>query len=110
FGNGVGAGIVMTLAADAAPIEGRIGFLSVWRTMSDTGGAAGPLLVSIVATAWPPRRDVRANAALNGLRSVPLKSGHGFLDPAGVEQVPKLLPYAIRRWGPGRRCRRHGPP
>jgi MFS family permease len=52
LGNGIGAGIMMTLGADVAPIDGRTRFLSVWRVMSDSGNAAGPLVVSAGALAW----------------------------------------------------------
>jgi MFS family permease len=52
LGNGIGSGIIMTLGADAAPVESRIRFLSIWRVASDSGGAAGPVLVSVVATLW----------------------------------------------------------
>lgn len=52
FGNGIGSGIMMTLGADVAPADGRIRFLSIWRVMSDSGNAAGPVVVSLVATAW----------------------------------------------------------
>ncbi|MDR0945738.1 MAG: MFS transporter, partial [Bifidobacteriaceae bacterium] len=47
IGNGIGAGIIMTTGADAAPVDGRAKFLSVWRFMSDFGGAAGPLIISL---------------------------------------------------------------
>jgi MFS family permease len=49
FGNGIGSGIVMTIGADAAPPDNRLRFLSVWRVMSDTGNALGPVVVSVVA-------------------------------------------------------------
>jgi MFS family permease len=49
FGNGIGSGIVMTLGADVAPPDNRLRFLSVWRVMSDTGNALGPVVVSVVA-------------------------------------------------------------
>lgn len=49
FGNGIGAGILMTLGADVAPPEGRAQFLGVWRVFQDSGAAAGPLVVSAVA-------------------------------------------------------------
>lgn len=45
-GNGMGSGIIMTLGADVAPQEGRPQFLGVWRLCSDSGSAAGPLLIS----------------------------------------------------------------
>lgn len=52
LGNGIGAGIMMTLGADVAPIDGRTRFLSVWRVMGDSGNAAGPLVVSAGALVW----------------------------------------------------------
>jgi MFS family permease len=47
-GNGLGAGLVMTLGADAAPANGRPQFLGGWRLMSDTGSAGGPLIITAV--------------------------------------------------------------
>jgi MFS family permease len=52
LGNGIGAGIMMTLGADVAPVAGRTRFLSMWRVMGDSGNAAGPLVVSIGALVW----------------------------------------------------------
>ncbi|WP_245534383.1 MFS transporter [Xylanimonas cellulosilytica] len=46
FGNGIGSGILMTLASDAAPAQGRAQFLGLWRVLQDTGSALGPLIVS----------------------------------------------------------------
>ena len=46
-GNGIGAGILLTLGADVAPQQGRAQFLSGWRLMADVGNAAGPALVSL---------------------------------------------------------------
>lgn len=46
FGNGIGAGIIMTFGADVAPEEYRSQFLGVWRLLGDAGNAAGPLLLS----------------------------------------------------------------
>lgn len=48
-GNGIGSGIMMTLGADAAPHHDRTTFLSVWRLLSDTGNAVGPLIPAAVA-------------------------------------------------------------
>lgn len=48
LGNGLGAGIVMTLGADLTPDEGRASFLAMWRVVSDGGTAAGPLVDSAV--------------------------------------------------------------
>jgi MFS family permease len=48
--NGLGTGMNMTLGSDFAPLMGRSRFLSIWRLMTDSGGAAGPLLVAMVTT------------------------------------------------------------
>lgn len=45
-GNGIGAGIVLTIGADASPITGRTQFLGIWRVITDIGGGGGPLLLS----------------------------------------------------------------
>ena len=47
-GNGLGAGIVMTLGADAAPERDRAQFLGAWRLMGEVGHAAGTLGLSAV--------------------------------------------------------------
>ncbi|WP_036491308.1 MFS transporter [Nocardioides sp. CF8] len=52
-GNGLGAGIVMTLGADTAPIEGRAQYLGGWRLCGDIGLSGGALLVSLAAAAAP---------------------------------------------------------
>ena len=52
FGNGIGSGIMLTLGADTAPSLGRVKFLGLWRVLSDSGAAAGPVLVSVLATLW----------------------------------------------------------
>jgi MFS family permease len=46
IGNGIGAGLIMTLGADASPREGRSQFLGGWRLCADVGRAAGPLALS----------------------------------------------------------------
>jgi MFS family permease len=48
FGNGMGAGIVMTLGADYASPASRAEFLGVWRFITDIGTAGGPVLLSAV--------------------------------------------------------------
>lgn len=50
-GNGIGSGILMTLGADASPVQGRAQFLGGWRLMGDLGWAAGPALVSVLSVA-----------------------------------------------------------
>jgi MFS family permease len=53
FGNGLSAGIMMTLGADASPEVGRAQFFAGWRLFSDFGQSAGPLVVSAVALFAP---------------------------------------------------------
>jgi len=48
FGNGMGAGIVMTLGADFSPVRNRAEFLGVWRLLSDMGQLGGPLVLSAI--------------------------------------------------------------
>ena len=45
-GNGMSAGLVMTLGADLAPPGQRPVFLGIWRVFSDGGNAAGPFVIS----------------------------------------------------------------
>jgi len=56
LGNGVGAGIVMTIGADAAPADEMNRFIGIWRMMTDTGVAIGPFLVTfgtaLAGLAW----------------------------------------------------------
>jgi MFS family permease len=49
LGNGLSAGIVMTLGADASPSLGRAQFLGGWRLCSDLGNAGGPLVISAIS-------------------------------------------------------------
>ncbi|MFC4621661.1 MFS transporter [Comamonas nitrativorans] len=46
IGNGMGAGIVLTIGADASPQAGRTQFLGLWRLIIDMGNGGGPLLVA----------------------------------------------------------------
>lgn len=50
-GNGLSSGILMTLAADAAPQGDPAPFLGAWRLLTDSGGAAAPVLFSGLAAA-----------------------------------------------------------
>lgn len=53
LGNGISAGIVMTLGADASPVDNRSKFLGGWRLCADLGSASGPLVVSAVSLVAP---------------------------------------------------------
>ncbi len=48
FGNGLGAGIVMTIGADLSPDVDRSKFLGVWQSLSTIGTVVGPFLVSAI--------------------------------------------------------------
>jgi MFS family permease len=48
FGNGIGSGIINTLAADTSPAIGRPTFLGLWRELADAGSGLGPVLLSAV--------------------------------------------------------------
>lgn len=52
-GNGIGAGLVMTLGADASPVDARVQFLGGWRVMADLGNASGPALISALTLVAP---------------------------------------------------------
>ncbi|MGH3261753.1 MAG: MFS transporter, partial [Trebonia sp.] len=86
FGNGIGSGVMMTMGADVAPTDSRIRFLSIWRVMSDTGNAGGPVVVSLVATAWT------LAAGIVAVGSVGLLAAPGMLAWA-----PRYSPFATRR-------------
>jgi MFS family permease len=80
-GNGLSSGILLTLGADVAPPSDPAPFLGSWRTLTDAGGAAAPLLVS----------------AITALASLPLAIAVvgviGFLGAAGfVRWVPRFVP------------------
>ena len=47
-GNGLSSGILMTLGADLAPRPDPAPFLGSWRTLTDAGGAASPVLVTVL--------------------------------------------------------------
>ncbi len=49
FGNGFGAGSMMTLGADLAPKGATGEFLGLWRVIGDIGMVTGPLLVGVLA-------------------------------------------------------------
>ncbi len=51
FGNGIGSGIVNTLAADISPAVGRPTFLGIWRELADAGSGVGPVILSAVTAA-----------------------------------------------------------
>lgn len=51
LGNGISAGVVMTLGSDASPARGRPQFLAGWRLTTGLGSALGPVLISAITAA-----------------------------------------------------------
>ena len=51
FGNGLGAGSMMTLGSDLSPDGSRGEFLGLWRLIGDVGHTGAPLVVGVVADA-----------------------------------------------------------
>lgn len=49
FGNGLGAGTMMTLGADLAPKEAAGEFLGLWRLVGDAGAMGGPMVSGNIA-------------------------------------------------------------
>jgi MFS family permease len=92
IGNGIGAGLVMTLGADASPADGRVQFLGGWRLMADLGNAAGPAAISAITVAFP-------------LGAAAVAMGAAALVGAGWLRVwlPRFDPVSPAHWrAPGR--------
>ncbi|AQP44786.1 MFS transporter [Tessaracoccus flavus] len=53
FGNGFGAGALMTLGIDLSPEANRTRHLARWNTITGSGRLLTPALVSLVTLAWP---------------------------------------------------------
>ncbi len=95
LGNGIGSGIMLTLGADAAPAHNRVRFLGIWRLVSDSGNAAGPIVVSVVATVWSLAAGIVAIGSAGLLAAV-----------AFAVWVPKYSSYATPK---AARANRHEP-
>jgi MFS family permease len=90
FGNGLGSGIIQTIGADVSPAINRLRFLSLWRVMGDSGNAAGPVVVSLVATA------TTLAAGIVAIGSVGLIGAAGMI--ASLPRHSSLATYAgVRR-------------
>lgn len=84
LGNGISAGIVMTLGADASPRDARAQFLGGWRLCSDFGNALGPLVISAVSLFAPLAVAALTMGAITWL-------GTGWL----VKWVPSYAPKKL---------------
>ncbi|MDT0158618.1 MFS transporter [Microbacterium sp. ARD32] len=72
-GNGLSSGILLTFGADLAPERDPAAFLGSWRTLTDAGGAAAPVLVSAITAA------VSLSLATGVMGVVALIGAAGFL-------------------------------
>lgn len=70
FANGCGSGIMMTIASDISPVEGRPQFLGAWRLLTDLGLGAGPLILSAGAALGSLAAGVWAAAAVGPVAAV----------------------------------------
>ncbi|GLY80653.1 MFS transporter [Actinoallomurus iriomotensis] len=94
FGNGIGSGLLMTLGADVAPPRTRSQFLGVWRLCSDSGTAAGPLVVSAAAGLGSLAAGIETMGVVGVLAAIAL-----------LRWVPHYSPFATT----GTRTRRATP-
>ncbi|WP_180536030.1 MFS transporter [Micrococcus luteus] len=92
IGNGFGAGIVMTLGADHSPPNARAQFLGLWRSMSDAGMLAGPLLLSGVTAAAGLAVGVGSLAVVCGVGAVVFAA----VLPRGPGAVADPPPVVVR--------------
>jgi MFS family permease len=72
FGNGLGAGAMLTLGADLAPKGGTGEFLGLWRLMGEIGHTGGPLVVGAVADHVSLSLSALAMGAIGLLASITL--------------------------------------
>jgi MFS family permease len=82
LGNGISAGVVMTIGSDFSPPFGRPQFLAGWRLTTGIGQAAGPLLITVVAAVAPL-----------GLAAVAI----GLIGFAGAGWLWKWVPASVGR-------------
>jgi MFS family permease len=80
--NGFGSGILMTMGADLADKRNPAPFLGAWRFTADTGGAAAPLLVSLIT----------------GVATIAIASGvMGLFGLVGAGMLLRYVPRYIAR-------------
>ncbi|MBB5888206.1 MFS transporter [Lactovum miscens] len=86
LGNSIGAGMIMTISADIAPVEYRPQFLATTRLFGDVGAAAGPLIVA-------------AGAAISWLAGGIWLLGASGITSAGIMAITleKFTPHANQR-------------
>ncbi len=90
LGNGLSAGLVMTIGADVSPAAGRAQFLGAWRLCADLGNGGGPLLIgAVIAVASP----AAAALTMAGAGLVAAALLHRWLGPRAPadERAPACL-------------------
>lgn len=101
FGNGIGSGIVMTLAADVSPAVGRLTFLGVWRELADAGAGLGPLILSAatglagIGSGIEVIGGVGFAAAAALWRWIPRPPGWVGTAPAAATEVPQAVSQTV---------------
>ena len=88
FGNGLGAGSMMTLGADLSPARSRGEFLGLWRLIGDTGHTGAPLIVGAVADILALSSAIWVIAG-SGLAAASIFL---FLVPETLKRRPPLAP------------------
>ena len=96
LGNGISAGIVMTLGADASPADARAQFLGGWRLCSDFGNALGPLVISAVTLVAPLAAAAVTMGVLTWL-------GSGWLAKWVPAYAPRTAPSPVADHGGAKR-------
>lgn len=84
-GNGLGAGINMTIGADLSPATGRARFLGVWAIFSNVGVLVGPATVSALVASSGVR------AALLGIAAVAVGGAGWMLAWARTVDLPRRV-------------------
>ncbi len=67
LGNGLSSGLVLTMGVDFAPKNNPGEFLGVWRLISDSGGASGPVAIGGVASIFALGTASVLTAGLGGI-------------------------------------------
>lgn len=86
-GNGLGAGVNMTIGADLSPKVGRAKFLGIWAVFNNSGKLGGPAIVALLLSLASLPLAVVATGALTILGAV----------WAGVFARPMDLPKGIQK-------------
>lgn len=92
-GNGLGAGINMTIGADLSPEVGRARFLGIWAMFSNVGVLVGPATVSVLVAASG------VQAALFGIAAVAVGGAGWMLTWTRTVDLPRRV--GAQDGGPG---------